>query len=101
MAGAIAGLIFVAAYIGVVVAIFRWARRRLLKRAQAAADALAARGAKIFSVTPATQWRGPAVVDFELDGKRGGFHVRRYSRDFILLSVHVECHPLPAILIRA
>lgn len=101
MIGALVGLCFVGAYVALVVAIVRWARRRLFRRAELAAEVLRAKGAKVFSVTPSPRWGAPAAVDFELDGKRGGFQVRRYGRDFVLLSVHVESQALPAIVIRA
>lgn len=101
MIGALVGLCFAGAYVALVVIIVRWGRRRLLRRAEQAAEALRAKGAKVFSVTPSPRWAAPVVVDFELDGKRGGFQVRRYGRDCVLLSVHVESPPLPAIVIRA
>src|SRR4051794_30094063 len=99
--GVAIGLTFLGGYLALIFFIVRWMRRRLLMRAEKAAEALKAGGAKIFSVTPSTRFGMPAIVDYELDGKRGAFHVRRYGRDWVLLSVHVHCHPLPAILIRA
>jgi hypothetical protein len=80
--------------------IVRWLRHRLLKRAQLAAEALAARGAKILAVRPSPAWFKPAEVEMELDGKHAFFHVRRFGRDWILLSVHLDAPPLPSIWIR-
>lgn len=79
----------------------RWARSRLLMRARLAAGSLTAVGARVLDVRPSPAYGRPAEVDFELDGRRARFDVRHYGRDWILCSVRVDCHPLPAVLVRA
>lgn len=100
MSGALIGIGVFGAYLLLVWGIFRWLRHRLFVRAQQAAEALTARGARIIAVRPSPAWGQPAEVEFELDGKHARFHVRRYGRDWIMLSVHIDSPPQPAIWIR-
>jgi hypothetical protein len=100
MSGVLIGFGVFGAYALLLWGIFRWLRHRLFVRAQQAAEALTSRGAKIIAVRPSPAWGQPAEVEFELDGKHGRFHVRRYGRDWIMLSVHIDSPPQPAIWIR-
>ena len=100
-AGPIGFLVFALLYGLLFWAALRWARSRLLMRARLAAGALTAAGARVTDVRPSPSFGRPAEVDFELDGKRARFDVRRYGRDYVLCSVRVESPPLPAILARA
>ncbi|MFO0658258.1 MAG: hypothetical protein U0165_00265 [Polyangiaceae bacterium] len=100
MTGVFAGFGGVALYVLVIWGVFRWLRHRLFVRAQAVADTLAASGANIIAVRPSTSIATPAEVEFELDGKHARFHVRRYGRDWVLLSVLIDSPPQPGMWIR-
>jgi hypothetical protein len=91
---------FLALYGALVVGVVRWARARLFARVKLAADALAARGAKILALRPSAGFGQPAEADFVLGGRQARFDVRRFGRDFVLLSVRVDSPELPAIFIR-
>ncbi len=94
-------LLFVVVYALVLFGASRWARWRLLKRARLAAGTLAAAGARVGAVRPSPGLWKPAEVDFELDGKPASLHIRHWGRDYLLISVHIDSPPLPAILIRS
>jgi hypothetical protein len=96
-----ATIAFVTAYGLILWAAVRWARSRLLMRAQLAARALTAVGARVLEVRPSPSLGRAAEVDFELDGLRSRFDVRRWGRDWIECAVYVGSPALPAILIRA
>lgn len=98
--GFIGVTLFLAVYGLILWGALRWAQSRLSKRAQRAADALVAAGARVLAVRPSPGYRRPAEVDFELDGKRARFDVRHWGRDWILCSVRVDSPPLPAMLVR-
>jgi hypothetical protein len=91
---------FVALYGAIIFLVFRWSRTVIGRRAQAAADALAAAGAKIVAVHSAPGIWHPASVELTLDGRPATFLVRRWSRDYLLCSIAVPSAPLPHVLVR-
>jgi hypothetical protein len=100
MLGVIFLLAFVGLYGAIIFLVFRWSRTVIGRRAQAAADALAAAGANIVAVRSAPGIWHPASVELTLDGRPATFLVRRYSRDYLLCSIAVPSAPLPHVLVR-
>lgn len=102
MRGIVIGVVLITGYVAFVGALLGWMRGRLRRRAQIAADALAAAGARVGAVEM-TSGKGGMVagVSFAMDGVDARYTVRQWSRDFIVQSVLLPHAPLPAVLVRA
>ena len=98
--GGIVVLVVFALYGVLIFALFRWSKNLMNRRAQEAADALAAGGAKILAVHPSPGIWDAASVELTLDGRPATYRIRRFSRDWFLCSIGVPSPAFPYVLVR-